>query len=174
MRKLADAIDFLNEHIGRAIAWLALAMVLMMAANVFMRYAFSMGHSWQQESVRFMHGILFLGGAAYALKHEAQVRVDVLYQNMTDTRKAWMNLLGTMFFLWPTAGAILYFSAGYVLGSWDILEGSSEYRGMPGVFVFKSFIWVCGALLFLQGISMIIRSWKTIRSGGHNHIISED
>lgn len=174
MHRIARTIDALNERVGRVTAWLALAMVLMMAINVVLRYAFSMGHSWQQESVRFMHGILFLAGAAYALKHEAQVRVDVLYQGMSDTRKAWVNLVGTVVFLFPMAGSILYFSQDYVLNSWAIFEGSSEYKGMPGVFIFKSFIWVCGALLILQGISLIIHSWETIRHGSKSMIVSED
>lgn len=174
MHKIANAIDGLNEYTGRIISWLALLMVLMMATNVFMRYAFSMGLSWQQESVRFMHGMLFLGGAAYALKHEAQVRVDVLYQGMSEVRKAWVNLIGTIVFLWPMAISIIYFSSGYILNSWSIYEGSSEYRGMPGVFIFKSFIWVCGGLLALQGVSVIIHSWQTITGGPKSRIVSED
>lgn len=174
MHKIAVAIDALNERVGRITAWLALAMVLMMAANVLLRYAFSIGYAWQQESVRFMHGILFLAGAAYALKHEAQVRVDVLYQGMSDARKAWVNLVGTFVFLFPMAGAILYFSNDYIMNSWSIYEGSAEYKGMPGVFLFKSFIWVCGALLILQGISVIIRSLETIRFGSKSMIVSED
>ncbi len=174
MHKLADKIDALNEWVGRTVSWLALLMVLMMAYNVFMRYAFSIGPSWQQESVRFMHGTLFLGGAAYALKHEAHVRVDVLYQNMTERKKAWVNFVGVLLLLWPTAGAILYFTYGYVMNSWQIFEGSAEYQGMPGVFLFKSFMWVCGALLMLQGLSMLIRSWITLHSEPTNMIISED
>lgn len=162
MTKLALGIDALNEYAGRLFSWLALFMVVMMMLNVLMRYAFAAGMPWQQEIVRFAHGMLFLGGAAYALKHEALVRVDVLYQNMSPNASAWVNIIGTVLFLWPTCLALTWFSADYIISSWEIWEGSAEYQGMPGVFIFKSFIWLAGGLLFLQGLSMIIHSVNVI------------
>jgi len=164
---LARGIDCINEWLGRLVSWTALGMVIMMLLIVLLRYAFAEGSPWQQESVRFMHGILFLAGAAYAFKHEALVRVDVLYQAMREGAKAWVNIIGTIVFLFPTCVALFYFTWDYVIGSWEILEGSSEYRGMPGVFVFKSFMWVCGASLALQGISLIIHSIYVLRHKEH-------
>lgn len=158
MYALAKFIDALNEAAGRFFSWLALFMVIMMTTNVLMRYAFSAGMPWQQEIVRFAHGMLFLGGAAYALKHEAQVRVDVLYQGMSERVAAIVNIIGTVLFLFPFCFAMTYFSAEFVIASWEIFEGSSEYQGMPGVFVFKSFIWLAGGLLALQGVSTIIHA----------------
>lgn len=172
MTKLAQWIDTLNEAAGRLFSWLALFMVVMMTLNVLMRYAFAAGVPWQQEVVRFAHGMLFLGGAAYALKHEALVRVDVLYQGMSEARAAMVNILGTLLFLFPTCFALIWFSADYVLNSWAILEGSAEYKGMPGVFVFKSFIWLAGGLLALQGVSLIIHSINVLRR--REHIPKED
>lgn len=172
MTGLAKLIDTLNEIAGRLFSWLALFMVVMMTINVLMRYAFSAGVPWQQEVVRFAHGMLFLGGAAYALKHEALVRVDVLYQGMCEFKAAWVNIIGTVIFLFPTCFALIYFSADYILGSWEIFEGSAEYKGMPGVFVFKSFIWLAGGLLALQGVSTIIHSINVLRH--REHIPKED
>ena len=167
MLKLAQAIDGLNEWLGRLVSWLALGMVIVMTTIVVLRYAFAEGMPWQQELVRFMHGILFLAGAAYALKHEALVRVDVLYQGMCERKQAIVNIIGTVLFLFPTCFAMIYFTWGYVMGSWHILEGSSEYQGMPGVFLFKSFVWVCGATVALQGVSLIIHSIRVIKHQEH-------
>jgi TRAP-type mannitol/chloroaromatic compound transport system permease small subunit len=163
MLKVAQGIDWLNEWLGRLTSWLALAMVIMMVINVGMRYLLSSGDPWQQEIVRFMHGILFLAGAAFAFRHEALVRVDVLYQQMSARATAWVNIAGTFIFLFPMCAAIVWFSASYILGSWDILEGSNEYKGMPGVFVFKSFIWVMAFSLILQGISTVIHNIRVLQ-----------
>lgn len=172
MKKVAHTIDALNEIVGRSISWLALFMVIMMSINVLMRYAFSAGMPWQQEIVRFAHGMLFLGGAAYALKHEALVRVDVLYQGMSERGAAIVNIVGTVLFLAPFCFALLYFSNDYIMASWRILEGSSEYQGMPGLFVLKSFIWLAGALLALQGVSILIHSYYVLR--GEEHVPKEE
>lgn len=171
MTCLARAIDGLNEWLGRICSWLALFMVLMTCFNVVQRYLFDSGLPWQQELVLFMHGILFLGGASYALKHEALVRVDVLYHNFCERRKAWVNLIGTIVFLFPVSAALIYFSSDYVKNSWAIYEGSAEYLGMPGVFLFKSFIWVAGGALILQGIATIIHSLNIVL--GREHILEE-
>ncbi len=149
-------------------------MVLMMATIVLLRYAFAEGEPWQQESVRFMHGILFLAGAAYALKHEALVRVDVLYQGFCDRRKAIVNIAGTCLFLFPFCFALAWFSQDYILSSWQILEGSAEYKGMPGVFIFKSFIWVCAITLALQGVSLIIHSIAVLKHKEHAPDVDEE
>lgn len=163
MTRFAQIIDTFSEWSGRLFSWLALFMVIMMTVNVLMRYAFAAGVPWQQEVVRFAHGMLFLGGAAYALKHEALVRVDVLYQGMNAHKAAWVNIIGTILFLWPTCFTLIYFSLDFVLGSWEILEGSAEYKGMPGVFLFKSFIWLAGGMLALQGVSLVIHSVNVLR-----------
>ena len=172
MTKFAKLIDACNEWLGNLVSWLSLFMVIMMSINVLMRYAFSEGVPWQQEIVRFAHGILFLAGAAYALKHDALVRVDVLYQQMEERKQAWVNIIGTILFLYPTCGALIYFSANYILNSWGIYEGSAEYKGMPGVFVFKTFIWVCGATVAMQGLSLIIHSINVLK--GLEHVPEED
>jgi TRAP-type mannitol/chloroaromatic compound transport system permease small subunit len=159
---IAAICDTLNEWLGQAVSWLALGLVLMMTFNVMQRYAFNTGTPWQQELVRFFHATLFLAGAGYALKHEAHVRVDILYQRFGARGRAWVNLLGTIFLLWPVSFGLIYFSWEYVLGSWAIYEGSSEYKGMPGVFLLKSCIWVCGGVLIMQGVSLAITSLQEI------------
>jgi len=160
----AAAIDQLNELIGRWIAWLTLFMVLVTVVIVVLRYGFNIGFIWMQESVRFMYASVFLLGAGYTLRHDAHVRVDMLYERMAPRRKAWVDLLGTVFFLFPVCFCVIYFSWNYVLNSWADFEGSIEERGLHAVYLLKTCIWLFAGLLILQGTATVIRTTRLLRS----------
>jgi len=155
---LARAIDRLNSVIGQATAWLALIMVLVQFLVVVLRYVFGLGSIWMQESIIYMHGLLFMVGAGYTLLHDGHVRVDVFYREATRRRKAWVNLLGSVFFLIPFCILILWVSFPYVQNAWRVMEGSKETSGIQGVYLLKTVILVFGGLVILQGISIIARS----------------
>ncbi len=158
------AIDQLNELIGRWIAWLTLSMVLVTVVVVVLRYGFNIGFIWMQESVRFMYAAVFLLGAGYTLKHDAHVRVDMLYERMGPRRKAWVDLLGTVLFLFPVSFSVIYFSWDYVLNSWADFEGSIEERGLHAVYLLKTCIWLFAGLLILQGTATVVRATRLLRS----------
>lgn len=158
------AIDQLNEWIGRWIAWLTLSMVLVTVVVVVLRYGFNIGFIWMQESVRFMYAAVFLLGAGYTLKHDAHVRVDMLYERMGPRRKAWVDLLGTVLFLFPVCFSVIYFSWDYVLNSWADFEGSIEERGLHAVYLLKTCIWLFAGLLILQGTATVVRATRLLRS----------
>lgn len=163
MLKLAQIIDNINLNIGRAVAWLTLGMVLVTFISVVQRYVFSANAIWQTELVGYMHGIVFMAAAGYTLLRDSHVRIDLFYQNFSEKRKAWINLIGTIIFLFPTCVMLVYFSWDFVLSSWRIFESSSEYGGLPGVFILKTFIWFFAATFALQGISTLIKSIDVIR-----------
>ena len=98
---VARMIDALNETIGRSVAWLALFMVLVQFIVVVMRYVFGIGSIFMQESIVYMHAIVFLAAAGYTLLHDGHVRVDIFYGSATPRQKAIVNLLGVLIFLWP-------------------------------------------------------------------------
>ncbi len=158
MRAFATWIDRLNEGIGRAVAWLALVMALTQFAVVVARYVFNLGNTAVQESIWYMHGILFMVGAGYTLLHNGHVRVDILYREASDRRRAMVDLFGCMVFLLPVAGLTLYYSWSYVIDSWRVLEGSTEIAGLPGIFLLKTVIWAFASLVGLQGVSMALRA----------------
>jgi TRAP-type mannitol/chloroaromatic compound transport system permease small subunit len=158
MRALADAIDAFNKTVGKGVAWLALAMVLVQFAVVLARYVFGYGNLWAQESVTYMHGFLFMLAAAYTLAEDGHVRVDIFYRSAGPRFKAAVNLFGALFLLIPVAVLIVVISWGYVAGSWRILEGSRESSGIPGVFLLKTAIPAFGVMIALQGLVMVIRS----------------
>lgn len=166
MQKLIDGIETLNEWIGRAVGWLTLVMVGVMFLVVVLRYVFDTGYIALQESVTWMHALVFMLGAAYTLKYDAHVRVDVLYRNWSSRRQAWANLLGVLFLLLPVCMLIIWQSADYVARSWRVFEASGETGGLPGVFLLKTAIPVTALLLLLQGIALALRSALTLAGRG--------
>src|SRR5210317_1898426 len=101
LRGCVHYIDAFTDYSGRWLAWLALAMALVTALIVIMRYGFNTGSVMAQEAVTYMHGTLFMLGAAYALKSGAHVRVDIFYRSYSPRAKAWVNSLGGIVFLMP-------------------------------------------------------------------------
>ncbi len=81
MIAFADFIDRLNSMIGRAAAWLCLAVVTIQFAVVVLRYLFGIGSIWLQESIVYSHAALFLLAAAWTLKNDGHVRVDIFYSS---------------------------------------------------------------------------------------------
>ena len=155
---IADALDRLAETTGRLLAWLTLAMVLTTVTIVILRYLFNSGSIALQESVTYLHATVFMLGAAYTLKHDAHVRVDIIYQKLTPRGRAWVDLLGTLLLLFPVCLFMLYSSLDYVASSWAIQEGSREAGGLDGVYLLKTAMPVMAILLLLQGCSMLLRN----------------
>lgn len=155
-------IDRLNDAVGRGVAWLTLAMVLITFAVVILRYVFSLGWVWMQESYVWLHGIVFMLGAGYTLLHNGHVRVDIFYRPASDRHKAWVDLLGVLVLLLPVISVSLFFSLDYVIKSWAGLEESREAGGLPGLFLLKSVIWGFCVLMALQGLSLAGRSVLTL------------
>lgn len=163
MRSLAAVIDGLNEHIGRAVAWLTLFIVLVQFLVVVGRYVFGIGYIWAQESIIYMFGFMFMLGAAYTLKHDGHVRVDIFYREAPPRTKAWINLIGAFVFLIPVCVLIFWIAYPYVMQSWAILERSQEASGIPARYLQKTAILVFAVLMGLQGLSMALHSVLALR-----------
>lgn len=158
LQRLADRVDGFGEWSGRAIAWLTLAMVLIQFLVVVLRYGFNIGSIATQESITYLHALVFMLGAAYTLKREGHVRVDIFYRNMSDRRRAWVDLLGTLLLLAPTFVFLFFVSWTTVVNSWSRLEGSPEAGGLPLVFLLKSIMLVMPLLMLVQSISLVARN----------------
>jgi TRAP-type mannitol/chloroaromatic compound transport system permease small subunit len=155
---VAKAIDSLNQRLGSWVAWLALIMVLVQFVVVLMRYVFGMGSIAMQESIIYMHGILFMVGAGYTLLHDGHVRVDIFYREATPKHKAKVDIFGVLAFLLPVCILIWIYSWPYVVSAWEVYEGSKETSGIQAVFLLKTIVLVFCVLVALQGISMLIHS----------------
>ena len=154
----AVAIDRVTKAIGRAVAWLALGMVLGQFALVVLRYVFGIGSIAAQEAVIWAHGALLLLAAPYAFAIDAHVRVDIFYRNAGLRRRAATDLLAALLFLLPMAAVILWAAWPYAMASWATLEGSRETSGLPGVYLQKTLIVLFAGLLFLQGLALVTRN----------------
>ncbi len=155
---VADWLDGFSEWTGRIIAWLTLGMVLVTFLIVVLRYAFNLGWIAMQESVLYMHATVFMLGAAYTLRHDQHVRVDIFYRRMGPRGRALVDLAGTLLLLIPVCLFILDSSLDYVREAWAIREASPEAGGLPWVYLLKTLIPLMAALLLLQGVSMALRA----------------
>jgi len=162
LRRLLEILDAFSEWTGRTVSWLSLVLVLVTFLVVVLRYAFSTGSIALQESIIYLHSIIFLVGIGYTLKRDGHVRVDIFYREMRPRNQALVNLLGTLLFLLPTAIFIFWISWQYVFSSWSILEGSREAGGIPAVYLLKTLIPVMALLVVAQGIAEVIRSLLTL------------
>jgi TRAP-type mannitol/chloroaromatic compound transport system permease small subunit len=160
-----NLIDRFNHATGKLVAWLTLLMVVVTCIIVVMRYVFDAGLIWLQESVVWMHATVFMVGAAYTLLHEEHVRIDVFYREMSERRRAWIDLIGVVVFLLPFCGLLGVTSYDFAAVSWSIHEASRESGGLPFplVPILKSVLVVMPIAVGLQGISLLLRSAATIR-----------
>jgi TRAP-type mannitol/chloroaromatic compound transport system permease small subunit len=162
MITLADRIDRLTGAIGRAVAWLVLAVVLLQFALVVARYVFSFGSIKLSEAVIYAHAAVIMLTAAWTLAAGGHVRVDVFYAPASLRTKATVDLLGSLLLLLPFALVLLWLSMPFAARSWAILERSHETSGLPLVFVLKTLIPLFALLMALQGIAQAVRAFVVL------------
>ncbi len=155
-------IERFVDRVGRATSWLALAIVLLMAVNVILRYLFSVGSVWSQELEWHLLAPLILFGIAYALQKGEHVRVDVAYAHFTPQNKERVNLLSALLCL-AISVIVIWLSLKYVEQSYVIGEKSSDPGGLTHRWVLKALIPVGFVLLALQSIAEVVKSWLRLR-----------
>ena len=154
--RVAAAIDALNEWIGRSVAWLGLAAVLVCTANALARYALNIGSNAWLELQWYFNSAVFLLIAGYALKRNEHVRIDVINSRLSQRAQAWIDILGGLFMLLPAAIIIAWYSWPSLASSWAIGEHSSDPGGLIRWPV-RALIPVAFTLLALQGVSEIVK-----------------
>lgn len=161
---IASALEGLTEFTGKLVSWLVLLLVILVSYDVGMRYLLQSGSIAIQELEWHIFSLIFLLGAAYTLKHDDHVRLDLIYQSrfMNDYRRAWINFLGSILFLIP-------FSILVIISSWQFIslafihgEGSPDPGGLPFRWIIKSAIPAGFLLLALFGVSTMIRNLQII------------
>lgn len=158
LSRLYQGIDAITDFSGRALAWLTVLMMLALSLVVILRYGFDIGSIALQESVTYLHACVFMLGAAYTLKQDGHVRVDIFYRRFSTRGKAWVNSLGGIIFLLPLCVFIFFSSWEFVSQAWLIGEISTEPGGIPAVFLLKSLIPLLAFNLALQALAEIFRS----------------
>jgi len=162
LRKLASLIDSLNERVGTFTGWLTSILVLTVCYDVFTRYLLNESQIAVQELEWHLFSLIFLLGAAFTLRHDRHVRVDVIYINFSERTRAWVNLAGSLLFLIPFAVIVIKSSQNFVINSFMIQETSADPGGLPARFILKSCIPIGFVLVLLQAISQFIHSLTQI------------
>lgn len=163
----ADRIDAFNDRIGAGIRWLVLLMVLVGAYNALARYItryvdVELTSNALIDLQWYLFSLVFLLGAAYALNRDVHVRVDVVYSRFGEKGRAWVDLLGTLFFLIPFSVVMLRVSWPSVRNSWVIREVSPDPGGLPR-YPIKAVIILSFALLLIQGWAQVAKKVAVIR-----------
>lgn len=164
LNKLVCSAEAVSHYTGRCVAWLTLFMMLLTCLIVLLRYGFGIGSIALQESVLYLHALVFMLGAAYTLKDDEHVRVDVFYRDFSATKKAWVNILGGIFFLLPFTIYTTYLSLDYVSASWRVLETSPEPGGLPFVYLLKTLIPIMMICLIVQGLADIAKNIAVVKA----------
>jgi len=165
LRLISRAIDGANFWLGRGVAWLTVLLVLVVFANVLMRYLLHSSFVFMQEFEWHLFATIFLLGGGYTLFKDGHVRVDIIYQRLSSKGRAWLNLIGVLFFLLPGCYLVIATAMPFVNSSLQMMEGSPDPGGIPYRFILKSTIPLGFLLIALQGIAMGIRSVLTIGGG---------
>jgi TRAP-type mannitol/chloroaromatic compound transport system permease small subunit len=155
---LVSVLEAITTWAGRVVSWLSLVMVIVTFLVVVLRYAFDLGWIAMQESVTYMHAVLFMLAAAYTLQRDRHVRVDIFYQRLSRRGRAWVDLLGTLLLLVPVCAYLAWSGWDYVTESWAVHEGSREAGGIPAVYLLKTLILAMPALMMLQGLAWVLRN----------------
>jgi TRAP-type mannitol/chloroaromatic compound transport system permease small subunit len=160
-----SVLDRISIATGHAASWLTLAMVIGTFIVVVLRYVFDTGVIWLQETVTWMHAMVFMLGAAYTMQREEHVRVDIFYREMSKRKQAFVNLFGVIVFVAPLCIFFVIESLDYVAASWSIREVSRNAGGLPYPFIplLKSALLLMPVAVFLQSVSLALRSLARIR-----------
>jgi TRAP-type mannitol/chloroaromatic compound transport system permease small subunit len=159
---LVRLLDGFNHRIGQAVSWLSGLLVLVVCYDVFTRYFLRSSSVAVQELEWHIFAVLFLLGAAYTLKEDCHVRVDVIYSLLPPRGKALIDLLGSLLFLIPFALLLIWSSQEFIGNSFIIRETSPDPGGLPCRYLLKAMIPAGFFFLLLQGISLVLRSFLAL------------
>ncbi len=153
---VATVIDWVNEQIGKACDWLVLLACLVSAGNAMVRYAYDTSSNAWLEIQWYMFAIMVMFGAAYTLKKNEHVRVDIVYMVLSPRGRLWIDIMGTLLFLLPACVLLTDLSWPFFMQSYHVFEHSSNAGGLLR-WPIKLVLPVGFALVALQGISELIK-----------------
>lgn len=164
IEKLLNGVEAFSTWVGKAFAWLIVALMLMVCIEVFKRYILNMPTAWVFDVSNMMYGTLFMMGGAYTLAHDGHVRGDFLYGSMKPRRQAALDLVLYVVFFLPGILALTW--AGWVYAGDALAIRETTFNAVPlPIYPFKFVIPVAGACVLLQGVSEIVRCVVCLKTG---------
>lgn len=173
MLKLARLIDAMNDRVGRAVYWLVLAMVLLSAGNAIVRKVFDWSSNSLLEGQWYLFSAVFLLCAGYTLLRNEHVRIDIITGRFSPKTQAWVDILGTIFFLMPMAILIMTLSWPYFMRAYTEHEISGSAGGLV-LWPARLLLPVGFALLVLQGLSELMKRIAFVADKGPDPIVRHD
>ena len=164
MQKTLLAVDRLSTWVGKAAAWMAVGLTLLVTWEVFSRYVLNRPHGWVLDAQIMMYGALFMLAGAYTLSKNGHVRGDVLYGFFRPRTQAAIDL--TLYIVFFLPGVIAMTWAGWTFARESLAIRETTFNADPlPVYPFKFVIPVAGAFLLLQGLVEIVRCVICLREG---------
>ncbi len=155
--------NFLDKVIGSITAVLMLLMMANVFLDVILRYFFNTGSIAMQEMEWHLFAVMFLLGISYSLTNESHVRVDFIYDNLSKKKKAFINIIGTIFMLIPFSLLIVYGSYEFVYDAYDMNEISQDPGGLTHRWIIKAMIPFSFALLIISSIAYLYKNILILR-----------
>lgn len=162
LRQFERVVDKLSGAFGWLAGWLCIGMICIVFIDVIARYGFAAGSIAMQELEWHLFAAVFLLGAAYTMREDANVRVDVFYARMVPRKKAMVDIFGTIAFVIPMCSLILYSSYDFVAYSYKVQEISNDPGGLHYRFVFKALLPLAYFLVLAQSLAVISRNARLL------------
>ena len=159
---ISRVIDRVNEFVGKWVSWLILLAILVSATNAVIRKAFNMSSNAWLELQWYLFGAAFLLAAAYTLRQNEHIRIDIVYGMFSRRKQHWIDLFGHVFFLMPFVILMIFYFVPYVSLSFRSGEVSSSAGGLI-IWPAKSLLLIGFLQLGLQGVSEIIKKIAIMR-----------
>ena len=154
--KVTKVIDWLSDVFGVIAKWLVLLACLVSAGNATIRYLFDYSSNGWLEIQWYMFGGIVLLGAAQTLRLNEHVRVDLLYSNVSDRARLWIDIIGFAFFLLPVMTYLIFLTTPFFVNSFRLQELSSNAGGLI-LWPVKLVLPLGFILLWLQGLAELIK-----------------
>ena len=164
VQQILHTAEGISTWVGKAFAWLIVALMLLVVAEVFKRYALNMPTAWIFDASNMLYGTLFMMGGAYALAHDAHVRGDFVYGRLKPRTQAALDLVLYAAFFLPGVAALTWSGWTYAGESLAIREQTFNATPLP-VYPFKYIIPLAGAMVLMQGLSEMLRCVVCLRTG---------
>jgi TRAP-type mannitol/chloroaromatic compound transport system permease small subunit len=165
VQRFLHSVDAISTWLGKAAAWLIIALMFLVCGEVFKRYILNAPTAWIFDASNMLYGSLFMLAGAYALAQNAHVRGDFLYGSMRPRMQATFDLVLYFVFFLPGIAALVYAGYRFAELSWRIGEHSSVTAEGPPIYHFKAVIPIAGALIILQGLAEIVRCVVCLKTG---------
>ncbi|MGV6857634.1 MAG: TRAP transporter small permease subunit [bacterium] len=161
--KLENRINAFSDFLGKVSAVLFLLLLCNVFYDVIMRYAFNDVSIGMQELEWHLFATLFLLGIPYTLRSDGHVRVDLIYDGMSTRKRAWIDLVGTVFLLLPFTLLVAWYGIGFTYDSFTLGEGSGDPGGLPYRWIIKGMIPFAFFAMSISGVGLALKSINTLR-----------